>query len=146
MRENGGLRAVAGLGRVLRAIERGEIMRKCIWALAGVMGAGAALADTAQFDGTYAIDPAARDCLVGQGDVPGAAFRIEEGQFFGIESVCRLANPTNIRDMSAARLFDLQCRGEGAEWSDRILLMKLDDGSLLRVVNGLAFTNPLCRE
>lgn len=121
-------------------------MRQFIWVLAGIMAAGAALGNTARFNGTYAIDPGARECVVGQGDVPGAAFRIENGQFFGVESVCRLANPTNIRDMDAAMLFDLQCSGEGTQWSDRILLMKLDDGSLLRVVNGLAFTNPLCRE
>ena len=120
-------------------------MRYCFLALAVLTGAGAAMADTARFDGTYAIDPTARECVVGQGDVPGAAFRIENGQFFGVDSVCRLANPTNIRDMDAM-LFDLQCSGEGTQWSDRIMLMKLDDGSLLRVVNGLAFTNPLCRE
>ncbi|MFN7002383.1 MAG: hypothetical protein ACK4NW_02995 [Roseinatronobacter sp.] len=121
-------------------------MRRSILISAIVFAAGAAQADTTRYDGTYAIDPLARDCVVGQGDVPGAAFRIENGRFFGVESVCRLANPTNIRDMEAAMLFDLQCSGEGTEWSDRILLMKLDDGSLLRVVNGLAFTNPLCRE
>lgn len=118
-------------------------MRIWYWVLAIAGLASMAAADSRQFDGTYAIDPAARACVLGEGDVPGAAFRIENGRFFGVESECRLANPTNIRDMDAM-LFDLQCTGEGTQWSDRIFLMKMDDGSLLRVVNGLAFTNPPC--
>lgn len=118
-------------------------MKRWFWAPALAGMSGMAAADSRQFDGTYAIDPAARVCVLGEGDVPGAAFRIENGRFFGVESECRLANPTNIRDMDAM-LFDLQCTGEGTQWSDRIFLMKMDDGSLLRVVNGLAFTNPPC--
>ena len=120
-------------------------MKTGLLAIAGLLLAGTALADTSRFDGTYAIDPAAQGCVVGEGDVPGAAIRIEGGQFCGVESVCQLANPTNIRDMDAT-LFDLQCEGEGTEWSERIMLMKMDDGSLLRVVNGLAFANPPCED
>ena len=120
-------------------------MRTGVLAIAGLVCAGSALADTSRFDGTYAIDPGVQGCVVGEGDVPGAAIRIEGGQFFGVESVCQLADPTNIRGMDAM-LFDLQCAGEGTEWSERILLMKMDDGSLLRVVNGLAFANPPCAD
>lgn len=118
-------------------------MKSYVWALGFTGMAGVVWADAGQFDGRYALDPAARACVFGEGDVAGAGFRIENGRFFGVESECRLANPTNIRDMDAM-LFDLQCTGEGMEWSDRIFLMKMDDGSLLRVVNGLAFTNPPC--
>ena len=120
-------------------------MKTGLLAIAGLVWAGSVLADASRFDGTYAIDPAVQGCVVGEGDVPGAAIRIEDGQFFGVESVCQLANPTNIRDMDAT-LFDLQCEGEGMQWSERILLMKMDDGSLLRVVNGLAFANPPCAD
>ncbi|MCC5955744.1 MAG: hypothetical protein JJU07_06550 [Natronohydrobacter sp.] len=119
-------------------------MRYCIGALVGVMGASAALADTTRFDGTYAVVPEARlACDLSRGTADIATIRIENGQYFGVVATCRLANPTTIRGMDAM-LFDLQCTGEGAEWGDRILLMKKDDGSLLRVVNGMSFVHPPC--
>lgn len=115
-------------------------------AMAGMgLGIGAALADSARFDGTYALDPASSGCVVGQGDVPGAAYRIEGGIFTGAAATCEMRNPTNIRDMEAV-LFDFHCQGEGTSWRDRVMLMRMDDGSLLRVVDGLAFTDPPCRD
>ena len=113
--------------------------------LALALGTGAALADATQFEGRFALDPASGLCIEGEGDVAGAAFRIEDGVFYGPVSECRMLNPTNIRDMRAV-LFDFDCTGEGARWQDRVLLMLLDDGSLLRVVDGLAFADPPCPE
>jgi len=113
--------------------------------LAGGVLTGGAWADPSQFDGTYRINPDHQGCVVGEGDVIGAAFRIADGQLTSIESTCTLANPTNIRDMDAM-LFDLECSGEGMEWSDRVFLMKKDDGSLLQVVDGMDFTYPPCTE
>ncbi len=108
-------------------------------------GTGAALSESARFDGTYSLDPGSSGCVVGQGDVPGAAFRIEGGVFTGVAATCEMRNPTNIRDMDAV-LFDFHCEGEGTSWRDRVMLMRMDDGSLLRVVDGLAFTDPPCRD
>lgn len=119
-------------------------MTRIMTTLAAGLLAGSAFANTSQFDGDYALGPLELGCVVGEGDVANAAFRIRDGQFFGIESFCRLANPTNIRDMPRAKLFDMQCSGEGMEWTDRVMLMKLDDGSLLRVFNGMAFADPPC--
>lgn len=118
-------------------------MRLACYALAGLVAAGSAWADTSGFDGRYKLNPGVPGCVVGEGDVINAAFEISNGRFVSIETECRLTNPTNIRDMSAM-LFDLTCSSEGTEWSDRIFLMKKDDGSLLRVVDGMAFTNPPC--
>ncbi len=117
---------------------------KIAWvALAGMMAAGSVGADTSAFDGRYKVYPDRPGCVVGEGDVENAAFEISNGRYIGLETECRLINPTNIRDMRAM-LFDLQCMTEGTEWSDRILLMRKDDGSLLRVVDGMSFTNPPC--
>ena len=111
--------------------------------LIGGLMAGAVWADTSRFDGRYKLNPDVPGCVVGEGDVANAAFEIRNGRFISIETECRLTNPTNIRDMGAM-LYDLTCSSEGEEWSDRILLMMKDDGSLLRVVDGMAFTNPPC--
>ena len=79
-----------------------------------VWASGSAQAEADRFDGTYAIDPGTLACVVGEGDVPGAAIRIEAGRFFGPAIVCQMQNPTSIRDMSAM-LFDFACSGEGRE-------------------------------
>ncbi len=104
-----------------------------------------AAADANRFDGTYRIIADHEGCIVGEGDVTGAAFRISDGRYESIETLCTLANPTNIRDMDAM-LFDMQCTSEGMEWSDRIFMMLMEDGSLVRVINGFALTNPPCSE
>lgn len=124
-----------------------KLMRYAAGLFGAMMAAGVAapaVADMTRFDGTYRLFNDGAPCVVGEGDVAGAAFRIEKGRLFGIESTCTLANPTNIRDMDAM-LFDLQCVGEGLNWSDRIFLMKMDDGSLLYVVDKSAFTYAPCR-
>ncbi|TVP72018.1 MAG: hypothetical protein EA339_08400 [Rhodobacteraceae bacterium] len=118
-------------------------MKRLSASVIGVLMAGGVWADTSPFDGRYKLNPDVPGCVVGEGDVANAAFEIRNGRFISIETECRLANPTNIRDMGAM-LYDLTCSSEGEEWSDRILLMMKDDGSLLRVVDGMAFTNPPC--
>ena len=53
------------------------------------------------------------------------------------ESRCTLSNPTAIRDMPAATLYDAACAGEGETWNHRILLSSYGAGysSLLVLQN-----------
>ena len=67
----------------------------------------------------------------------GGALAVQDGKFFGLESVCELTNPVNIRDMNA-RLFDAVCTGEGEQYSYRLMLMKTEDG-LIFAQDGFAF-------
>jgi hypothetical protein len=106
-------------------------MDRIIFALAGAFASSAALGDTLQFDGSYAFGAPADGCIVGKGDVQGAAFQIQDGLFIGLESSCRLTNRTAIRDMPSAALFDLECSGEGEVWTERLFLLKQPDGALL---------------
>lgn len=55
---------------------------------------------------------------------------------YGMESSCRMTNPTSIRDMPNATLYDMVCSGEGSEWTYRAFIANDYDGSLLRYSEG----------
>ena len=80
------------------------------------------------FDGIYrpAGDWAAGwDCRTVGSD--GGALAIRDGRFFGVENVCALTNPVQVRDMNAV-LFDGECTGEGMTYSERLMLMAIPGG------------------
>ena len=119
------------------------ITRFAIAGLGVVLGGSAVFAEATQFDGTYSIAGDVSVCIVGEGDVAGAALRIHDGVLESIESQCQLTNPTNIRDMDAI-LFDMVCSGEGMEWTDRVFMKRMPDQSLLIVSNGFFNSYPRC--
>ena len=101
------------------------------------------LPDTARFDGVYSLSGQTQGCKVENNNMVSAAFRIQNGLLYGLGSVCRLDNPTTIRDMSAM-LYDITCADAEGDWPKRILLMYTQGTGLLRVMDGHAFFNPAC--
>ena len=88
------------------------------------------------FDGRYG------DCGVSAGeDVPVV---IEGDVIRFYESQCRMTNPTLVRDMPGAVLFDFVCQGEGETWTDRAFLQRTEDGGLILVWRGFAQTLAYC--
>ncbi|MFN3991313.1 MAG: hypothetical protein ACK4IU_00210 [Tabrizicola flagellatus] len=78
------------------------------------------------FDGVYRPDGAdSWDCRTVGSD--GGALMIRDGQFHGVESLCRLTNPVEVRGMSAV-LYDAECDGEGESYSYRMMLMRVPEG------------------
>lgn len=65
-------------------------------------------------------------------------------KIIGMEGSCALTNPTSLRDLPNATLFDAKCTGEGAEWSYRVMLAVDYDGSLLRYTNDGFWKYPRC--
>ena len=60
----------------------------------------------------------------------GAAVEISGSDFnYYTEVYCRLGNPTSIRDMSNATLFDAECSGEESHWNERMFIGE-SDGTL----------------
>ncbi|MCX7558142.1 hypothetical protein OS190_01085 [Sulfitobacter sp. F26204] len=57
----------------------------------------------------------------------GGAMAIQDGVFFGIESECRMLNPTKVRDMDAT-LFDLHCSNESEISQMRIMILDTPEG------------------
>jgi len=88
--------------------------------------------------GTWASNPA--DC----GAVyPETQVEISGSKISFIESSCKLENPTDLRDMPDAKLYDVVCSGEGESWSERALIgMSGDD--LLIYSRGFARTYESC--
>jgi len=108
-------------------------------ALAGGLCAAAPLA-AGQFDGTYKLTPDADCGLIGRED---GALRVKSGVLTGVETECRMTNPVNVRDMQGV-LFDMQCSGEGSQWSERALFLRAADGGLILVWDGFAFAYDSC--
>jgi hypothetical protein len=80
------------------------------------------------FDGLYRPDePWAEgwDCQSVGSD--GGALAIKGDEFYGVESLCKLRNPTQVNGMDAM-LFDAECNGEGMSYSYRLMLMRLPEG------------------
>lgn len=88
------------------------------------------------FDGRYG------DCAVTFGE--GVPIRIEGDVIAFYESECRMTNPTLVRDMDGAVLFDLVCQGEGETWTERAFLQRTADAGLILVWRGTARTLPYC--
>ncbi|WP_416510469.1 hypothetical protein [Aliiroseovarius sp. YM-037] len=102
----------------------------------------AGIAQAGAFDGIFR-QTAESDCtLIGQ---DGGALKIEDDVFFGVESQCNMANPTDVRDMDAV-LYDMECSGEGTTWIARALFMHAADDGLIMVWNGFAFKYDRCTE
>ena len=98
----------------------------------------AAPAIAGPFDGTWAMDRA--HC---SGVYQETQVRISGDSISFIETTCRLTNPTNLRDMPEAKLYDLACSGEGSTWSERTLIGK-DDDNLLIYNRGFARSYSRC--
>ncbi len=97
-------------------------------------------AQAQDYDGRYRIAPEA-DCSAPTGS-PGF-LRIEGGTLYGAESVCRMTEPVDVRDMDAT-LYDMVCTGEAAAWRERALVMRGAEDELVLVWNGYAFAYPAC--
>lgn len=101
-------------------------------AAALVLAAAPALA----FDGRYG------DCGVSAGeDVPVV---IEGDTITFYESTCRMTEPTLVRDMDGAVLFDFVCEGEGESWTERAFVQWSFEGGLILVRRGFAQMLPRC--
>ena len=61
-----------------------------------------------------------------------------------IETTCKLANPTAVRDMPEGTLYDAVCNGEGDVWSERVLVYKTFDGVAV-ISRGAVRTYRLCQ-
>ncbi len=92
------------------------------------------------FDGIYRQGPASACADIGQ---DGGSIKIENNEFFGVESMCRMTRPVNVVDMEAT-LFDMKCQGEGTEWEARAMFMKAAEGGLIMVWDGFAFQYDQC--
>lgn len=78
------------------------------------------------FDGLYRPDGLEGwDCVsVGE---EGGALAVRGDQYYGVESLCTLTNPTRVNGMSAI-LYDAECNGEGMSYSYRMMLMRVPEG------------------
>lgn len=99
------------------------------------------LAGAGPFDGVWDASPGA--CAQPASDMR-ASISDDEIRFH--ESTCRLTNPTAIRGMTDAVLFDAACRGEGETWSNRMLLARTGpDGTELAILSeGYLSQRQLC--
>lgn len=92
-----------------------------------MIGGLMATAATAQdITGTFDLSQAACKQTASDGRVTVTGNTI---QFW--ESQCRLSNPTTLRGITSAKLYDVTCSGEGDTWTYRILLGTQYDGGLV---------------
>ena len=63
----------------------------------------------------------------------------------GWESSCNLTNPTNLRGLPDAMLYDAVCYGEGEEWTYRVMLATDYRGDLIRYTQEGAWTSVRCQ-
>ena len=83
-------------------------------------------ADT--YDGTYywaGTDPVQGCATDGYAEM---SIEIDGPRIFFIETTCELSNPTALRDMPEATLFDATCSGEGDKWTERMMFYQTYDG------------------
>ncbi|SMH57977.1 hypothetical protein [Maritimibacter sp. HL-12] len=99
-------------------------MRAALFVLAIAPG----LAFATPYDGLYRPNydfAATWDCTdVG---MEGGALAIEGDRLFGVENICELAEPVELRGMNAV-LYDATCDGEGTRYEERVMLMAHDFG------------------
>ena len=57
----------------------------------------------------------------------GGAVGVKFDSLMGVENICRLSRPVNVVNMDAT-LYDATCTAEGTEYSERVMLMKTEDG------------------
>lgn len=89
--------------------------------------------------GVYDISPEACASEFSDGRMEITPTKIQ-----GMEGACDLTNPTSLRDLPNATLFDAVCSGEGMEWSYRVMLAVDYDGALLRYTNDGFWRYPRC--
>ena len=111
-------------------------MRTSVLSIVITLFAVPATADAIQ--GSWATNP--EHCT---GIYPETRVKIAGNKIKFIETTCTLANPTNLRGMPDAKLYDLNCSGEGETWSERTLI-GISGGNLLIYNQGLARTYPPC--
>ncbi|MFW2544329.1 hypothetical protein ACN2XU_16970 [Primorskyibacter sp. 2E107] len=77
------------------------------------------------YDGLYQPQGANWNCRdIGQ---DGGAISVQGDTFEGVESRCKLQNPTAVRGMNAT-LYDAECNGEGMSYGYRMMLMSSPPG------------------
>lgn len=64
-------------------------------------------------------------------DMSDGRFELTPTAVYHWEGSCQLTNPTNLRDMPKAKLFDAKCSGEGSEWTYRVMYAPSYDGNTL---------------
>ena len=101
------------------------------------------LALAGPFDGVYKQTANVECFLVG---VDGGSLQIKDDIFYGVGMECRMASPVQVVDMDAT-LYNMQCAGEDAAWSERAMLMNdKESGGLIMVWNGYAFRYDRCAD
>ncbi len=98
-----------------------------------------AQADVA-FDGLWRPSPTAACEYTG---ADGGALKIEDDVLYGVENRCTMTRPVNVRDMAAV-LYDMECTGEGTEFTGRAMFMTAADGGLILVWDGFAYKYDAC--
>ncbi len=109
-----------GMGRLITAI---------LLSLGATLGSAVA---EGRFDGMYR--PAGDTYSPQQCDIEwinsdGGPLVIKGGKLHGVESVCEMTNPVNVRDMDAV-LFDMECWAEGSPFNYRAMLLRRGDTNL----------------
>ena len=82
------------------------------------------------FDGLYRPDFGGWTCERDQLGMIGGSLGILDGAIHGLENICRLSNPTPVRDMDAI-LYDERCEGEGMTSDGRVMLMRSENGVII---------------
>ncbi len=101
------------------------------------------LVSATPYDGVY--KPIAdSDCAVIGED--GGALQIKDGIFYGVEVQCRMTRPVNVVDMDAT-LYNMQCSGEGQNWTERAMVMRHSNGDdIIMLWDGYAFVYEACAQ
>ena len=102
--------------------------------------ASAGLAQTSDFEGLWAQNPAS--CNATNTDLVPMRISGSTIQFY--ESRCEMTAPVNIRGMYG-QLFDFVCAGEGETWSTRGLLVLNGDDTLTEISNDSTTIFQRCR-
>ena len=115
-------------------------MRKIFWTTV-TLGFFAAPAWAGPFDGVW--DGSGAQCQRAMSD---ARVTVSETALAFWETHCTLSNPTAIRDMPDAMLYDAACSGEGETWESRVLLARLSFGGdrLLILMGGVETIRQRC--
>lgn len=116
-------------------------MRRAAPLFAMAVAAGPVGAQTDTIDGDWAFgNPDA--CVLAAGNAD-AALRLRAGVAVYGDTECRLANPVEVRGMTAV-LYDMECAGGGDTWSYRALFMLDDDGKLVMLTGSEQRVLPRC--
>ncbi|MFG6572152.1 hypothetical protein ACGYLO_11160 [Sulfitobacter sp. 1A13353] len=106
--------------------------------LASVVSLLALPASAVSIQGVWASNP--QHC---SGAYPETQVKITGNRISFIESTCTLENPTSLRGMPEAKLYDKTCSGEGSTWSERVLIGK-DGDDLMIYTRGYVSTYQSC--